>query len=134
MAMPAKQGFWLDQMDGALPVANNTCQQDHEPALVRLEARSRNRSRGNDELLAQKRILRDEFLTRPERVLDEPDEDRCWPCRRPSGGVHPSHHAGDDASSPSSKRPQHSRDCRDRGVQFKSCSARILARSWGGCE
>ncbi len=143
MTMPAKHGLWLNQENCALPMANEPCQKHHEPALVRLEARARDRARGDHELLAQKRVLREELLARPERVFYEPDEKRRWPRRRPNGVVHPSHHAGDDdpwksqkwdASSPSRKRGQHPRDCRDPAEPFKSCSARISARSCGGCD
>ena len=114
MTVPAKPGLWLDQKDGVPPMANETCRKDHEPALVRLEARARNcrrvsrsASRGDDELLAQKRVLGDELLTRPERILHDSDEDRRWKRCSTSSGVQSSPHAGDNVSSPSSKRGQH---------------------------
>jgi hypothetical protein len=134
MTMPAKHRLWLGQWDCALPMANEPCQEDHEPALVRLEARPRNRSRGDNELLAEKRVLRDELLARPKRFLDESDQERRWPGRGSSGAKHRSRQAGDDASNPSTKRRQHPRDCGDPGEPFKSRSARFPARSWGGCE
>jgi hypothetical protein len=62
MSVPAKHGFWLDQKDGALPMANKTCQEDHEPALVRLEAWARNRSRGDHELLVKECVFREQLI------------------------------------------------------------------------
>ncbi len=61
--MPAKHGFRLDQKDGAVPIANETREQDHKSTLVCLELRARDRARRDDELLAQKRVLYDERFT-----------------------------------------------------------------------
>jgi hypothetical protein len=90
MTMPAKHGLWLDEKNDATPMTKDTREEHHEPALVRLEARPRGRSRGDDELLEQKRVpprrtrcgipegvglprvVCDELLTRPERVSTSP--------------------------------------------------------------
>lgn len=50
--MPAEYGLLLDQKNCALPVADETRQEDDQAALVRLELRLNDGANGDDELLA----------------------------------------------------------------------------------
>ncbi len=59
--MPAEQGLRLDQQQGIAPAGKEPCKQDKQTPLVISKAGAFDATRGDDELLAQKRVLGDQL-------------------------------------------------------------------------
>lgn len=86
--MPSEHGLRLNEQDGAAPVVNDAGPEHDQRALVRPEPGGLVRSRDDDQLLAQERVLGDELAARSECVRGEAGEHGCWPHRRANRGVH----------------------------------------------
>ena len=59
--VPAKNGLRLDEEQGAAPPGKKPRKQDKQTALVTSKGGSCDAARGDDELLAQKRVLGDQL-------------------------------------------------------------------------
>jgi hypothetical protein len=111
-------------------------ERDEKPPLVRGEPRLLHLPRGDDELLAEEHVLRDELSARTSHVAEQPADDRAR--ARPRAGPHgrcqafgcPARHVAKAMN----QGVEHQRDVHDRAAPFKSCAWRIPERFCGGRE
>ena len=66
--MPAQDCFRLDDVQGGLPVNNETAEEDEHDAVRNDELRSFLFAPQGDDLLPQERVFGDELSARPEHV------------------------------------------------------------------
>ena len=78
-AVPAKNGLGLDEEQGAAPPGKKPREQDKQTTLVAAKGGAFDAARGDDELLAQKRVLGDQLGARTGQIGDEATRDARGP-------------------------------------------------------
>jgi hypothetical protein len=134
LPVPSEDGVGLHEEHGVAPAGNEVGEQHQEPALVRREPRLLHRPRHHDQLLAEGRVLREQFLRRAGQVPEQPTDERDWPRGGPQRRIHALGYPACDATSPPNQRRDHDLDLVDLAAPFKSCAGRIPERSCGGAE
>ena len=102
--VPPENGLGLHDEHGVTPARHEAGEQHQEPPLVGREFRLLRRPRHHDQLLAQGRVLREEFFRRTGDVSEQPADERDGPRRRPQGRVDALGDPADNATNPPKQR------------------------------
>jgi hypothetical protein len=73
--VPAQDSLRLDEEHGVAPAGNEPCEQDEYATFIATKGGALDGARGDDELLAQERVLGDQLGARPRHVSNEPAHD-----------------------------------------------------------
>jgi hypothetical protein len=125
LAVPTEDGVGLHEKYGVAPARNEMSENHEERPVVSRELRLLRRPHHDDELLAEERVLREEFFRRAGQVPQQPADERDGPRRGPQGRIDALGYPACGATNPPNQRRAHDLDLVDLAVPFRSCASRI---------